>query len=211
MTTERKITIGAILALVCYVGIDIAFHVKDKIAQARVDGMNQVREQAKKDLDAQLAARQTQYDKDKAAQDKQIADARKTIEGMAALVNHQVPAAPKGIQVVTGPLQTVTLHTGDAVIPAQSAPAYYDAFELGQQCQTDLKKCVGDGTDYRKKFTITQDQYDAEKNLKRRTKWGVLGEAACSAGGAALGAWLKGSRGAAVGAAVGGGVCGFKF
>lgn len=211
MTTDRKIAIGAVVALVIYAGIDIGFHVKDKLAQARVDGANQVREQAKKDIDAQIAANDKKYDTEKAALQSQIDQAQKTIEGMATLVNKQVPAAPKGITVNTGQPYTVTLQTGDSIVPAESAPAYFNAFEDGQKCQTDLAKCAGDFQGYKAKYTYTQDQYDAEKTVKRRSKWSVLGEAVCAGGGAYLGSLVGKQKGAAIGGAVAGGVCGFKF
>jgi hypothetical protein len=211
MSTDRKITIIAVLVLLCYIGVDVGFKIKDKIAQARVDGANQVREQSKKEFDAQLDARQKQYDTDKAKQDKEIADARKSVAEMAALVNRQVPGAPTPIKVNAGAPYTVTLRTGDAVIPAESAPAYFDAFEAGQSCQTDLKKCVGDKSNYMSKYTITQAQFDDEKKIKKRSKWGVVGQAACSGGGAYLGSLMGKEKGAALGAGIAGGFCGFKF
>lgn len=211
MTTDRKIAIGAILALVTYAGIDIGFHLKDKLAQARVDGANQVREQLKKQYDDSIAAR----DKAGAAKDAelqtQVDQAHKTIEGMAALVSSQVPGAPKKITVNAGAPYTVTLQTGDSIVPAESAKPFFDSFEAGQKCQNDLNTCLGDYKDYQGKYTVTQEQYDSEKTVKRRSKWSVLGEAACAGGGAALGALVGKQKGAAIGGAVGGGVCGFKF
>lgn len=212
MTTERKITIAAVAALVLYVGVDLSFKLKDKLAQARIDGQNQVREQEKKRADDAIAKRDAQWQIDHDNDLKEIAEAKQSKALMAAYATQHSPGSETHpIQVNTGPLETVTLRTGDAVIPFESAPAYFDAFSAGQTCQTDLKKCMGDQVDYKTKYTITQDEFDAEKKVKRRTKWSVLGQAGCSAGGAFLGAYFKGAKGAAIGSGAASTFCGLAF
>lgn len=212
MTTDRKVAIGAILALVLYAGTDIAFRIKDKLAQARVDGENAVREQLKKQYDDSVAARDKANDAKNAALQAEVDKASKTIEGMAALVNRQVPAAPKKITVNTGQPYTVTLQTGDSIVPAESAKPLFDSFEAGQKCQNDLNTCLGDYKDYQGKYTVTQQQYDSERKIKRRSKWSVLGEAACGGAGAGLASLVthnwKVISGVGAGTA---GFCGFKF
>lgn len=168
MRTKIEVAFGALFLLL------LAFVVHDQYRKAVDNAVAEARAKVLSDSDKRLTdalnARDEAYKRESQAKDAEIAQAKKSVVQMVAYANQHTDA-PKPIIHVGNP-ETVTLHTDDAVIPYQSAPAFFDAYAKGQKCTTtDLPKCTSDLKDWETKYDLKTQESAQWENAAKGGSW----------------------------------------
>jgi hypothetical protein len=161
---KAEIALGlALLLCISVIGWDQYHKALDNaVAQARA----QVLKDAQSDKDAALKASEDKYKSDTNNLQDALKVAQKTNASMAAYVQQHV-ALPQPLQVNTGQPYTVTLQTGDAVIPAVDADPLWQNYAAGEQCKLDIRKCQSDLVTWQQKFDLkSQESAQWEKAAK---------------------------------------------
>jgi hypothetical protein len=161
---KAEIALGiALLVCVAFISWDQYHKALDNaVAQAKA----QVLKDAQADKDAALKASQQKYETDTATLQDALKAAQKTNASMAAYVQQHV-TLPQPLQVNTGQPYTVTLQTGDAVIPAIDADPLWQNYAAGEQCKLDIRKCQSDLVTWQQKYDLkTQESAQWEKAAK---------------------------------------------
>lgn len=164
LPTKIEIALGVLLVLaLAWIGFD---QYRKAVATAVAEERAKMAQQADQKVAAATKARDEEWQKVSDKQLAEIANAKKDIASMIQYAN-QHTEAPKPIIHVGNP-ETVTLHTDDAVIPYQSAPAFFQAYADGQKClTTDLPKVKADLGDWQQRYSLKdQESKEWEKAAK---------------------------------------------
>lgn len=165
---KAEIALGlALLLCACFIGWD-QYH--KALDNARAEVRAEVLKQSQAEKDAALKESAAQHKQETDQLQGALKDAQKSNASMAAYVQQHV-SLPQPLQVNTGQPYTVTLHTGDAVIPAADANPLWQNYAEGEQCKLDIRQCKTDLETWQGKYSLKDQESQQWEKAAKGGSW----------------------------------------